>query len=77
MMTRVLRDHPKRHAIHHVIKVPVPDWEDHGRFDAAKMRRRVEGALAEPCCERIALLPWMWRTRPRQGLDEPVGAQRR
>jgi len=66
MMTQVLRDHPKRHDIHHIIKVPVPDWDDGGRFDAAKMRRRVEEALAELCCERIAVLQWMWRTRPNE-----------
>ena len=47
MMTQVLRDDPKRHDIHHVIKVPVPDWEDGGRFDAGKMGRRVEEALGE------------------------------
>lgn len=66
MMTRVLRDHPERHDLHHVIKVPVPDWDDGGRSDAAKMRRRVEEALGELCCERIAVLQWMWRTRPNE-----------
>jgi len=66
MMTQVLRDHPKRHDIHHVIKVPVPDWDDGGRFDAAKMRGRVEDALDELCCERIAVVQWMWRTRPNE-----------
>jgi aryl-alcohol dehydrogenase-like predicted oxidoreductase len=66
MMTQVLRDHPKRHDIHHVIKVPVPDWDDGGGFDAGTMRRRVEEALAELCCERIAVLQWMWRTRPNE-----------
>jgi aryl-alcohol dehydrogenase-like predicted oxidoreductase len=68
MMHEVLRDHPLRHDIHHVIKVPVPDWDD-GGFDAAKMRMRVEEALKELCCERIAVLQWMWRTRPNE--DEP------
>jgi len=66
MMTQVLRDHPKRHDIHHLIKVPVPDWDDGGRFDAGKMRGRVEEALGELCCERIAVLQWMWRTRPNE-----------
>jgi aryl-alcohol dehydrogenase-like predicted oxidoreductase len=66
MMTQVLRDHPRRHDIHHVIKVPVPDWDDGGRFDTGKMRRRVEEALGELCCERIAVLQWMWRTRPNE-----------
>lgn len=66
MMTQVLQDHPKRHDIHHVIKVPVPDWDDGGRFDAAKMRGRVEDTLRELCCERIAVVQWMWRTRPNE-----------
>lgn len=63
MMTDVLRDHPKRAAIHHVIKLPVPDWDD-GGFDEAKFRMRVEEALSELLTDRIAVLQWMWRTRP-------------
>ena len=66
MMTRVLRDHPRRHDLHHVIKVPVPDWDDDGRFDGAKMRLRVEEALRDLCTDRIAVLQWMWRTRPNE-----------
>lgn len=66
MMTRVLQDHPRRHDLHHVIKVPVPDWDDDGRFDAARMRQRVEEALRELCTDRIAVLQWMWRTRPNE-----------
>lgn len=69
MMTGVLKDHPKRHDIHHVIKVTVPDFDDGGRFDAGKMRKQVEDALRELCCDRIAVLQWMWRTRPND--DEP------
>jgi len=64
MMTDVLRDHPKRHDIHHVIKVPVPDWDDDSAFSEAKFRKRVEDALKELATERIAVLQWMWRTRP-------------
>lgn len=64
MMHRALAGHPKRLDIHHVIKVPVPDWDDGGRFDAAKMRFRVEEALRDLAAERIAVLQWMWRTRP-------------
>lgn len=63
MMTDVLRDHPKRKDIHHVIKLPVPDWDDDG-FDPAKFRMRVEEALTELAADRIAVLQWMWRTRP-------------
>lgn len=66
MMERVLKDHPKRHDLHHVIKVPVPDFKDEGRFDAAKFRLRVEEALKELHAERIAVLQWMWRSDPNQ-----------
>jgi aryl-alcohol dehydrogenase-like predicted oxidoreductase len=64
MMNGVLRDHPKRHDIHHVIKLPGPDWKDGNRFDAAKFRMRVEEALTDLAAERIAVLQWMWRTDP-------------
>lgn len=63
MMTDVLRDHPRRKDIHHVIKLPVPDWDD-GGFSEAKFRMRVEEALDELAADRIAVLQWMWRTRP-------------
>ncbi|WP_316978882.1 aldo/keto reductase [Shumkonia mesophila] len=66
MMERVLRDHPKRHDVHHVIKVPVPDFKDGGRFDAAKFRLRVEEALTDLHAERIAVLQWMWRSEPNE-----------
>lgn len=66
MMNRVLRDHPKRHDIHHVIKVPVPDFADGDRFDAGKFRARVEEALRDLAAERIAVLQWMWRSDPNE-----------
>jgi aryl-alcohol dehydrogenase-like predicted oxidoreductase len=66
MMERVLKDHPKRHDVHHVIKVPVPDFKDGGRFDPAKFRLRVEEALKELHAERIAVLQWMWRSEPNE-----------
>ncbi len=64
MMNRVLADHPKRSELHHVIKLPVPDFEDGDRFDAAKFRLRVEEALTDLAAERIAVLQWMWRSDP-------------
>lgn len=64
MMNGVLKDHAKRHDIHHVIKLPVPDWKDENRFDEAKFRMRVEEALKDLAAERIAVLQWMWRTDP-------------
>jgi aryl-alcohol dehydrogenase-like predicted oxidoreductase len=64
MMGRVLREHPKRSELHHIIKVPVPDFQDQDRFEPAKFRLRVEEALAELYAERISVLQWMWRSEP-------------
>ncbi len=64
MMSRVLHDHPKRADLHHVIKVPVPDFTDGDRFDAGKFRLRIEEALRELHAERIAVVQWMWRSDP-------------
>lgn len=56
----VLRDHPKRHDIQHIIKAPVPDFDDQG-FDEAKFRMRVEDALKELGAERIAIVQHLQR----------------
>ena len=64
MMGRVLQEHPKRADLHHVIKVPVPDFTDGDRFDVAKFRLCIEEALRELHAERIAVLQWMWRSDP-------------
>lgn len=64
MMHDALKDHSKRHDLHHVIKVPVPDWDDGETFDAGKFRGRIEDALRDLSTDRIALLQWMWRTKP-------------
>jgi aryl-alcohol dehydrogenase-like predicted oxidoreductase len=66
MMQRVLEGHPRRAELHHVIKVPVPDFADGGRFDAAKFRLRVEEALRDLAAERISVLQWMWRSEPNE-----------
>lgn len=65
LMNDVLKDHPQRHDLHHVIKVPVPDWDDEG-FDPEKFEARVDEALSELCTDRIALVQWMWRCRPHE-----------
>jgi aryl-alcohol dehydrogenase-like predicted oxidoreductase len=62
----VLKDHHKRHDIHHIIKVPVPDFDDGGRFDAVKFRLRVEEALSDLHTERIAVLQHLQRARPNE-----------
>ena len=61
---QVLKDHPKRHDIHHIIKVPVPDFDDNGAFDRVKFRLRVEEALRDLHTERIAVLQHLQRVRP-------------
>lgn len=64
MMNDALKDHPLRNDIHHIIKLPVPDWKDGSVFDEAKFRMRVEEALRDLVTDRIAVLQWMWRTDP-------------
>ena len=63
-MSDVLKNHPKRHDLHHIIKVPVPDWDDEGKFDAAKFRLRVEEALRDLHTEHIDVLQHLQRARP-------------
>lgn len=60
---RVLQGHPKRNDLHHVIKVPVPDFDDRG-FDAGKFRERVEEALRDLHADRIAVIQHLQRARP-------------
>ena len=60
----VLATHPRRHELHHVIKVPVPDFEDGGHFDAGKFRLRVEEALRDLHTEHIAVLQHLQRSKP-------------
>lgn len=63
MMHEVLKEHPDRHNLLHVIKAPVPDWDD-PKFNAAKLERIVDDALRDLCTDRIAMVQWMWRCRP-------------
>ena len=78
---KVLAGHPHRHDIHHVIKVPVPDFDDGGRFDAAKFRLRVEEALTGLHTDCIAVLQHLQRAEPNSddkrvpdvaAVDEPL-----
>ena len=63
-MGEVLKDHPKRKELHHIIKVPVPDFDDDGVFDPAKFRMRVEEALSDLHADRIAVLQHLQRSKP-------------
>lgn len=65
MMEPILRAHPKRHDLLHVIKAPVPDWED-GKFHPAKLEQHIDDALRTLCTDQIALVQWMWRCRPHE-----------
>ena len=64
MISRALKDHPKRAELHHVIKVPVPDFKDGDRFDPAKFRLRIDEALRDLHAERISVLQWIWCSPP-------------
>jgi aryl-alcohol dehydrogenase-like predicted oxidoreductase len=61
---QVLKDHPQRHNLHHIIKVPVPNREDEGVFDAVKFRLRVEEALADLHTDRIDVIQHLQRATP-------------
>ena len=63
-MGEVLREHPKRKELHHIIKVPVPDFDDGGKFDSGKFRLRVEEALRDLHADRIAVLQHLQRANP-------------
>ena len=63
-MGQVLKDHPKSKELHHIIKVPVPDFDDKGIFDPAKFRLRVEEALSDLHADHIAILQHLQRSKP-------------
>lgn len=63
----VLKNHPKRNELHHIIKVNVPDWEE-PRFDARKFRTQVETALQELGAERIAVVQHLQRGTARSDI---------
>ncbi|GAC1556596.1 MAG: hypothetical protein NVS2B7_32160 [Herpetosiphon sp.] len=62
-MERVLKDHPRRAEIKHIIKVPVPDFKD-TTFSATLFRTRVEEALRELHTDRIDVVQWLVRAEP-------------
>ena len=57
---KVLGAHPKRHELHHIIKVNVPDWGE-PKFDRAVFRKQVEDALRELNVDRIAVVQHLHR----------------
>ena len=57
---KVLKRHPKRRELHHIIKVNTPDWDD-ASFSADSFRRQVEEALVDLGTERIAVVQHLQR----------------
>ena len=57
---QVLAQHPKRHELHHIIKVNVPDWGEE-RFDEEKFRNQIHEALKELHTDRIAVVQHLQR----------------
>ncbi len=68
----ILRKHPKRNDLHHIIKVNVPDWEE-PRFDARKFRTQVETALHELSADRIAVVQHLQRGVARADITSEAG----
>lgn len=56
----VLSRHPKRHELHHIIKINVPEWGETS-FDRAAFRRQVEEALRDLRVDRIAVIQHLHR----------------
>ena len=56
----VLGKHPKRHELHHIIKVNCPDWGE-DQFDPARFRSQIEDALRELSVDRIAVVQHLHR----------------
>ncbi len=62
----VLSRHPKRHELHHIIKVNVPEWGEKG-FDRSAFRKQIEDALRDLHTDRIAVVQHLQRgTLPRE-----------
>ncbi len=56
----VLAKHPKRHELHHIIKLNVPDWGV-PTFDKETFRSQVEDALRDLKVDRIAVVQHLHR----------------
>jgi len=68
----VLRDHPKRLEVQHIIKAPVPEFDEAG-FSEASFRRMVEDALRETGAERIAIVQHLQRGIGREVINDARG----
>lgn len=71
-LDKVLRDHPKRHELKHVIKVQVPDYDD-AAFSADKFREQIEIGLRELHTDRIAVAQHLQRGVPKDVIYDERG----
>ncbi len=60
----VLKDHPKRHDMRHIIKVATPNRPDEGRFDPARFTEIVEEALRDLHTDCIDVVQHLHRGEP-------------
>lgn len=70
LLDKVLKDHPKRHDLHHIIKVIVPDLGDDRKFSADKFRSQIEKAMRELHTDYIAFVQYLFKDAPTFPEDE-------
>lgn len=71
-LEKILSHHPRRHDLHHIIKVPTPDYAD-AAFDEAAFRDHVETALRELKTDRIAIVQHLQRGVPKDIIYDERG----
>jgi aryl-alcohol dehydrogenase-like predicted oxidoreductase len=71
-LEKVLRDHPGRHTLKHVIKVHAPNYDDPA-FDAGKFQDQIELGLKELHTDRIDVVQHLQRSVPKEIIYEAEG----
>ncbi len=71
-LEKILAQHPRRADLHHIIKVPSPDYADPA-FSEAQFRDHVETALRELKTERIAIVQHLQRGVPKDIIYDERG----
>lgn len=71
-LEKILSQHPHRADLHHIIKVPSPDYSD-SDFSDAQFRDHVETALRELKTERIAIVQHLQRGVPKDIIYDDRG----
>lgn len=71
-LEKILSQHARRADLHHIIKVPSPDYSDPG-FSDAQFRSHVETALRELKTERIAIVQHLQRGVPKEIIYDDRG----